>query len=590
LKEQRFMMRKTGTRRRAARWMAIAAIFLFCVIPILSMSNVLAQEATPDTDKPAPSAQDLIAEALDSHQLDYGTSLVYRAYALFGDPRLPEAYYGSGSIGEDRQFFGEVKTFWDDLPLETRNQLTPFVVRPNDTRSIFYEPGGNAMNPGAAAAPDAQPAFADGDCQDGWVAKGGDDHPFKVWMHCDGNYEEDLDSAIKMIEVFWDKELALMGAPIFDTGSEAQGGDERIDFYFVDSESDPTPRPGVIGIPESAMAYASADEPVVGTGSSSFVVGRRLTIGEPFLALTLAHEFLHVLQYAHNWQIGFGFKGTPYSDDFDVLTFAEQWFVEASADWMKSYIYRDIFDAQIMQNYLWYRFTSFFQGADLPLTWTTHQESEASIHIYAASVYFLFMEQELGPEAIAEFWKEIEPVAVDDFDTPTMILNEILPFDEHFRDFTVRNLNLDLDGDPISPLYEDIDSTFPTNTAPPLNFKKGENGRLKPEDEPRVYNDTIPNLSAHYFYFTPSASVEQLTFDFSGLLPNDSVDVDLIVQLDGGTWERRQYDPAEPINFCRSIDDENVTAIYAVVTNHAMFDTETVRGSFTASASDESCS
>jgi hypothetical protein len=585
LKECFLMMQTRGPGWRARRWMAIAAVLFLALSPILSTSA--RQEAGRE---PAPTtAQVLISDALASNTIDYGTSLLYRAYALFGDPRLPEAYFGSGSAGEDRLFFGEVRAFWDDLPEETQHALTPFVARPNDTRSLFYKPGGTAATPGAAAAPDAQPAFANGNCQDDWIAKDSDDHPFKVWMHCDGNYEEDLDSAIEMIEVFWEKETTLMGPPILDAGTEAQGGDDRIDFYFVDGENDRTPRPGVIGITEFAMAYASSDLPVVGYGSSAFVVGRRATIGEPYLALTLAHEFLHVLQYAHNWQIAFGFKGTPYSSDFDVLTFAEQWFVEASADWMKSYIYRDIYDAQILQTYLWYRFTSFFQGADVPLTWTTRQESEAFLHIYAASVYFLFMEQELGPEAIAEFWDSVGPVAVDDFDTPTLILNEILPFDEHFRDFTVRNLNLKLDGDPIDPLYESVDSSFPTNTAPPLNFKKGQNGRLKPQADPFVYEDTIPNLSAHYFYFTPSSTAEEITLDFSGLLPNDSVDIDLIVQIDGGDWERRQYDPSEPINFCRANAEDNVTAFYAVVTNHAMFDTETVKGSFSATVSDESC-
>src|SRR5262249_16186261 len=154
--------------------------------------------------------------------------------------------------------------------------------------------------------------------------------PYKLWMHCTGNYDADFDSAIKIIDGFWRREVALMGPPIPDLGTADYGGDTRIDFYFVDDEADLAPRHDGVSIPSAAAAFARADQPVVGNGSSAFVVARRPYIGNPFLSLTLAHEFFHVLQYAVNWKIGFGFQGTPYTSDFDILTLVEVWFVEAS--------------------------------------------------------------------------------------------------------------------------------------------------------------------------------------------------------------------------------------------------------------------
>jgi hypothetical protein len=583
------MFRPTHRSPLRSRWIAIAVIAATIAIPL---SQVSAQnQATPESHRGAATSQSLIYSGLENGTIDYATSLVYRAYALFGDPRLPSAFSGDVPADEDLTFFGEVTRFWNELPKEAQNQLTPFIARPNDSRSVFYRPGGTAADPGSATPPDATPRYASGDCQDGWVSRDSTVHPFKIWMHCDGDYDADLDSAIEMVEVFWTKETDLMGSPIPDAGTERQGGDDRIDFYFVDSETDSAPRPGSDGIPKTAMAYATADEPVVGTGSSAFVVGRRPTIGQTQLALTLAHEFFHVLQYAHNWEIGFGFKGSPYSSDFDILTFAEMWFVEASADWMKSYIYRDILSPEEMQAYFHFRFEEYFQDSDLPLTFSPNQDSPKIMHIYAASVYFLFLEQELGPQAIATFWKEIETLKVDDFDGTTVVLDSILPFKEHFRDFTVRNFNIVLEpGDPTKPHYSDLDKTFPSDKAPVPSFAKGENGRLPVDGDPKVYQTTVPALAAHYYFFTPDSKAAQFTMDFSCLAPNDGVDIDLVVKVKNGNWERRQFPAGSPITFCRAIADQNVETVYAVVTNHNMFDDQAVRGSFSAQAISGACS
>ena len=94
------------------------------------------------------SAQTVIFEQLDQRLIDYDTSLVYRACALFDDSRLPADLASSRSLGEDHAFFAEARRFWPQLPEETQDLLTPFVARPADSRRRFFttEPDSEAAS------------------------------------------------------------------------------------------------------------------------------------------------------------------------------------------------------------------------------------------------------------------------------------------------------------------------------------------------------------------------------------------------------------------------------------------------------------
>ena len=63
----------------------------------------------PLTIRPAePRAQQKIVAALEAGAIDGETALLYRAYALFGDSRLPDIYRGSGSVDEDGTLLFEI--------------------------------------------------------------------------------------------------------------------------------------------------------------------------------------------------------------------------------------------------------------------------------------------------------------------------------------------------------------------------------------------------------------------------------------------------------------------------------------------------
>jgi hypothetical protein len=379
-----------------------------------------------------------------------------------------------------------------------------------------------------------------------------------------------------------------MGPPILDTGSPEQGGDTDIDMYFVEDTQDLVSRTYDNYLSEGAAAQASVDDPFVGTGSSGFILASRPLIGTPALTIVMAHEFFHVLQQAHNWAISFGFKGTPYSDDFDLLEYSEYWFTEASATWVMTYLYRDTLDPEVIANTVHALYFRYYLDADLPLVHSPRQWAPSFKHIYGAYLYFLFLEQEVGAQPVADYWTSLENVSVDDFEATTRILNDILPFDEHFRDFTVRNLNLDLEpGNPIAPLYSDLDPTFPDNMPPPFNQPSGAPELIAAGEN--SYADKVPVLSAHYFRFEPDSDVSDVKLDFSGFSHVDALDIDVMVRSDDGVWERRQFDPSEPVSLCFAGSESSGNEFYLVLTNHGMDEANAAKGTFEISASDASC-
>ena len=92
-----------------------------------------------DVQAAQPNSRQLIGAALDAGEIDLGTSLLYRAYAAFGDSRLPEALVGSGPAEEDTALFTDIEDARPNLPQSILDQLQPYLVRPDDPASVFNE-------------------------------------------------------------------------------------------------------------------------------------------------------------------------------------------------------------------------------------------------------------------------------------------------------------------------------------------------------------------------------------------------------------------------------------------------------------------
>jgi hypothetical protein len=122
--------------------------------PSTSISSSVSPSPSPS---PSPSAgdlssQQLIAGDLEAGVIDYGTSLVYRAWALFRDPRLPARYDGAGSIGEDEILLDEIRAALPDLPSEQRSELKGYLARPTSPLSPFGPADATVTSVQAAAS------------------------------------------------------------------------------------------------------------------------------------------------------------------------------------------------------------------------------------------------------------------------------------------------------------------------------------------------------------------------------------------------------------------------------------------------------
>jgi hypothetical protein len=296
--------------------------------------------------------------------------------------------------------------------------------------------------------------------------------------------------------------------------------------------------------------------------------------------LKLIHEIFHVLQYAHNARLS-----TRWGGDFDAAgnrVYEKFWFVEATATWAETFFNRE--DSVMVHSP---RFDAFQQAyAELPLHAPTPKD-----HHYAAYIWPFFMEQKASELAIANAWRALAAVPAGDWDGAMRAIDRQVPFDGYFRDFAVRNVNEDLPGDPLKPMYQELDNNVPLGIHPRWTRHVYLTGMAKQRGEaPYREEATIRSLAASYHAYEPAEDVRQVTFTFNGLQPVETLDVDALIKLKGREeWERRPLSPDRELRFCFNKPDEDLEEIRFVFSNHSMeFDT-TVAGEFTLLPLREPC-
>jgi hypothetical protein len=242
------------------------------------------------------------------------------------------------------------------------------------------------------------------------------------------------------------------------------------------------------------------------------------------------------------------------------------------------------------------RFSYFVDhAATIPLHAPQQRGESGWAFMYSTYIWFYFMEQEVGPEAIAEIWQEFGRLDPGTIDEAMAIIDAQLPFEKHFRDFAVRNLNLELQpGDPIDPSYEDLDPQFPVGyPTPPLIVGGTDTEAWLPivaeEAEPYRIADRLRSLTAHYYRFLPDPRGTMLVLDFSDLTPAADLDVDALVKIDGGVWERRRLEAGGVATLCLAQPEESVEELYLVLSNHNRDLFSIVEGEFTAQVLNRSC-
>jgi len=523
---------------------------------------------------PPSTSQSLIAEALARGDIDYPTSLTYRAWALFADSRLPPEYDGEAWQGEDTALFLDVSRAWSGLEAATQAALQPFLLRPTEEGS-YYHPGAPPAGVAAAAAGTEDEAVecpfpAQGDRPD-WRST--PTTHFVVWS-CGYGEAGDVDAdkrvvAAAVAEEVWDAMVPETGPPKPDSFPSFPL-DARIDIYLVKPHLCKRRQDSCAPIPldeqsTKPVLAAVATAPPCGPGSGGaltssgyMILDRERVAAAPPVGpwpfrYTFAHEFFHLIENARNLQA----QGGTCQGDAPQEN-VTSWLVEASAEWAAWAYFPD--DGPDERAELFRRFQQ--RPASISL------RSLLGLHPYQAFLYPFFVQQEKNESrtAFLDLWKDSGAVRnarqLDDR------LDAILPFADHFRDFAVRNVDTtaaELPGDPL-PLaerHQAQDPAIPENVKPIIL-------------EPAVTLDDAPAevqraasmqaLTAQYERYTVGDGVRHVKVDLQELVNSGFVQIDVLANV-AGTWERRRV-PGLVFEFCRDDPGDDIGEFYVILSHH----------------------
>jgi hypothetical protein len=524
---------------------------------------------SPDSP-PLASSQALIAADLASGTIDVPTSLELRAWALFGDARLPERYDGSGSTGEDQELFDDIAGNLESLPVDKQAELTRFLLRPTDPQSPFSTPGATASRPMALAGAGntiAQTEQGGGCPQDffwfhrDWAPAGGSANDgFRVWA-CALNEQQTSAAFDKVVGIgsdLWPKMTVPvpdgMGRPVVDAytagdGSPRGDGSGKVDIYLVDSIAPCRQRgENCEALEGDDVAVAPKDWPlhcdVAGSppsGCSAYMVlGRGRTEDRDFAGV-FAHEFFHVLQHAHNGRI-------PTS-----------WYHEASATWAGWHFAQESYKAKAYG-----RFEDFQADNRSLLLYDRN-----ALYQYQAWGWPLFQFVEAGSSNVYRAWETIENVATIP-EVDHAIDNE-LSFEQYFREFAVRNAQPEAYLPGASTGLDDLLwQSHPALTDFPPDPHKVSGPRKTITMGTSQYPVAADPLTAQYDEFeVTDPNIKQIIVDLLGVRGADWADLDALAEVgEGGSWKRFKGADGRLV-LCRDEAEENLTgAVEIVISNH----------------------
>jgi hypothetical protein len=494
---------------------------------------------------PKPQSQDLIATALKGGRIDLGTSLEYRAYALFGDARLPDEFVGGGSQSEDNDLFVEVQLNKAQLSVVVLATLEPFLVRPNDPKSIFN------VQP-VTKAKSILSSRTVGECPNttdlSWISVLNSTYPIRVWGACAGSVADRLavkDNISKTLAIFdkiYEPMTTLMGQPIPDLVE-----DNAIDIYLTPVGYG-APRPGNSQgyVNQNTLTFAGLTfpaAPFIDTTSSAYILLPTSQLVMPDFASVVIHEFFHVLKNRYYFSL------------------ADFWFTEASADWARVHFNRTIpVDANDNESFHQGHFSD-FQSESLSLL------STENTHEYNSYIYPFYIEMIAGSSAIVKIYEKIKgSQTVRDANTA---IDSVFSFKDYFRDFAYRNLNKEfLPGDPLpkSKRYVSVDSYFPDNQNPPIFsdhvLEFNEKSKLKMDLE-------VEPLNSQYYQIKISdQKIKQVIITLSEAKIN-GIDIDAVIK-ENNIFENRPRDlnGKDELKFCLSHVDEKLNGSILILSNH----------------------
>jgi hypothetical protein len=496
---------------------------------------------TETAASPQPTSEELIANALAAGQIDIATSLTYRAYALYGDARLPEAYrsevidYEAGA-----RLVADVHEQTPNLSPAILAEIGPILARPNDPISVF-----NQLSPAASRAMLASTwSAAARTATVSWVSAPAADGAARVWIKDFPGAQEAMKIfASEVVSPIWPKLLQFFRTPLPDDGKpgNATNPDPAIDIYLVDFK-DVDPRlascatdPSGQGcrLPHAYGGWTPMTAPIFGNKSSAYMLVRAddSPAGE---RQTIAHELFHAAQDAF---------------DYDE---APTWLGEATATWGEFRITRALGDDPTGAHEF---LPAIFDELEQPLT------TFGDIHQYGAYLYFYFAQMECGcDDIVLKTWQ----LAAAPGKQGAQAIGQLLPFRDAFPEFALRSWNKP----PVHPLYNGpTDPTFPDLQPPALGGLHEMTAASPPVGLPSL----LDPLSAVYFHFTfNDANIQQVVFDNS-LVGQPDAAVQALVYLQGTGWQpARDWSAQKRVSFCRDQPNKDILELVLIVSNSSV--------------------
>lgn len=463
---------------------------------------------TNNSSRSSGTSFELIEQALASGEIDKETALVYKVFAVYLDPRLPERFKGDDSQVQDTLITAEVGARWSSLTPPTQALLAPFLLPPAAQGSWL-----ELQQRQAAIARPAAPIE--------WVTLSRPGGEVKVWYQT--RYPGDDARAAQILDdvedIVWPALTELMGrGPLGDKGLPNNGGDGLFDIYLVR-----------IGDHGEAHAY----EPVCDKRPAFLLING----ASPRLRSAVVHEFLHAIIWGYDLAVG-----CEYPE--------YRWLNEATATWSEDYISPEYDTGDSEQLYA----PSFLISPDWPL------ETLGEQHEYGAYLWPFYLARSFKPELIRAIWDATaskDSLAAIDGAIPGGFLAQ-------WPEFVKLNLNQEpvdkykqWDGLPNSVLF---DREYDVVIA--------SEGELKIPIRATV--DHL--AARYYRFVFSDSQVSKVRYEngdrfFSGAEPRAKVEA--LIKIEGQGWTTEDWTRLPERKFCRTKPGERIEELILVFSNSA---------------------
>jgi hypothetical protein len=313
---------------------------------VLSLLALSAVPGLARVDRAEATSRAVINDAYERGAIDFGQTVLLKAYSIYAPDRLPEEYRGGRIDKCGLPTIAEIDEAMENVSPEVADEIRGLRARPVLTDYI-------------------------------------DTTHFRIHYDITGtnmilNWPNTAyrDAIAVAVEQSWSDEIGVLGfrePPDDGSDPDGGGGSSHYDIYVQNLSGVYGYCQGSYTVPATpqndATSYCVIDNDYAGFGYPN---------PQDPMKVTVAHEFNHALQNAHD-----------YTEDL--------WYKEASSTYMEDYVYDSINDyTQYLGYFLSYPYRS--------IDWN----DGSGLRIYGACVWNHFLADNFGPEIIADNWYACE--------------------------------------------------------------------------------------------------------------------------------------------------------------------------------------